>query len=266
MKTFIVFLFAVLSSFSFAQKVEDFAYVRVPVKFSALEANQYQANHYVQYLLRQKNFKIISENKQIEELLNAPCEIIFVDLKDESSWFKTKIKIEFRDCRDQLVSSFDGKTNIKDLRKGYLDAIKNALEEVGNYNGKAYSAIQKKDSNLAQKVIKAEKLIPAQKIQPNSKEKRVNSSAKQEATAGDFTVYSDGFRDYRLEERDEIFLLKDMVNQSLFARLFPTQNSEIYQVKFYDGSSAVAYFFDGKIMFEKFNDAGEKQALELNKK
>lgn len=263
MKFLITYSFLLFSFLAFAQEVEDFAFIRVPSKFSSFEPNQYQINHYVQHIIKQKKFKVISENQQVQEQYNNPCEMLFVDVTDESSWFTTKIKINFKDCKDQLIGSFDGITGIKDLRKGYLYAVKNALAKLGNYSGKTFTTVDKNSSIHKKNQIK--KNILKQEVQ-KTEEKNINSSAKKETTQNDFIVYSDGFRNYQLEEKGKIFLLKDTENQSLFARLFPTQSPEIYQVKFYDESSAVAYFSKDKITFEKFNNAGEKKTLELNKK
>lgn len=232
MKNTIKLFFLFISLLISAQNIENLSKVKIPEKFSDFESNQYQMNQFLSYLLKQKGFQVLSEKdlSSSDDLYN-PCEFIFPDIKDNSSWFKIKIKVDFKDCRGKLISSYDGKTTIKELRRGYLDALKDASKKITKY-----TPISNK--NISSQKTKKEEIVE--------------------------NLYSDGFWKYRLSKKDSFFTLSTTQNNIVFASLYPTEKSNVFLAKLSNGDTATAYFFTDKITIENYDDKGNKKELILN--
>lgn len=131
---------AVLMAFSaLAQNVNDYRYIIIPSKFSIFkEANKYNLNNLTKSVFEKQGFQVYYENDiHPQELAENRCKALFADLKENNSLFMTKIMLELKDCKNQVVYlSPEGQSREKEFAKAYVQAFR----EVGKAIGKLQSA------------------------------------------------------------------------------------------------------------------------------
>lgn len=128
--TFCVFL---LGTKGLAQELDGFKYIIVPKKYDFQPAeDKFQLNSLTKFLFNKKGFTALMEGeKQPEELRANPCLGANVNVLESSGMLATRITIELSDCRNQVVfTSVEGKSRIKDLKKGHHDALRKAFRSI----------------------------------------------------------------------------------------------------------------------------------------
>ncbi len=141
MKRLLVSVFFLLISLSAVSqnKLDAYKYVIVSKKFDFLnKEDQYQTSSLTKFLLNKKGFKaFLSSEKSLKEIKVNRCKFLFVNVVNRSSFFTTRNSIEFKDCNGALVyKSIEGKSKLKDYKKGYHQAIRNAFKDplIVNYS------------------------------------------------------------------------------------------------------------------------------------
>ena len=92
-----------ISSLSFSQStLNDYEMAIIPSKFKFQnEDNKYRINSTIKAFLKQKGFEAYVSTDVIPEgFLDYNCNKVFVNVLEENTLFSTKIKIEFKDCKD----------------------------------------------------------------------------------------------------------------------------------------------------------------------
>ncbi|HKJ41348.1 MAG TPA: hypothetical protein VKA27_04605 [Sunxiuqinia sp.] len=121
-------LFIILTGTLFAQST--YKYVIIPTKFPELSEgfNPYGMSSSIQAVLIKKNIP-----SQIEEGQRPAdyCDALTVDVIKVSSLLTNKLKVEFKNCRNQVVWQGEGKGQSKDFPTGYAEAFADA---VSNFN------------------------------------------------------------------------------------------------------------------------------------
>ncbi|RED50043.1 hypothetical protein [Seonamhaeicola aphaedonensis] len=126
--------------FAFAQtNLNNYKYVIVPNRFDFLKKkDQYQLNSLAEFLFKKHGFNAFLEGEDYpEDLKRNRCLALRSDVSAESGMFKTKLKIELKDCNDQTVyTSPFGESRDKEYEKAYNAALRQAFEGLGklNYN------------------------------------------------------------------------------------------------------------------------------------
>jgi len=117
---------------SFAQgNLNDYKYVIVPVKYDFLkEADKYQLNSLTEFLFNKYGFTAIMENEDFpQDLSNNRCLALNSDVISDSGLFKTKLKVELKDCKNQVIfTSRVGESREKEYEKAYTLALRDAFE------------------------------------------------------------------------------------------------------------------------------------------
>ena len=99
-----IILVALLFSFALpalAQiEINAFKYIIIPRKYDFLkEENQFRLNTITKHLFDQEGYLTLVQGNQYPEDVKAnPCIAVTVNVVDESSMFKTKLKIELKNC------------------------------------------------------------------------------------------------------------------------------------------------------------------------
>jgi hypothetical protein len=105
MKSKILLLFILISSYAFSQSVNDYQYVIVPVKYDFLsKEDQYGLNTLTKLLLQKYGFKAYLSNEEIP--LNTDkqrCNFLYADVIQDKSLFVTKVKVALKDCKEKVV-------------------------------------------------------------------------------------------------------------------------------------------------------------------
>ncbi|MGJ5643510.1 hypothetical protein [Formosa sp. S-31] len=118
--------------------LNQYKYVIVPETFEFLkEPNKYNMNALTKFLFDKYGFTAIMEGEDIPADLNSNgCLALRSDVINESSLFTTKLKVQLKDCKNQVVYvSNTGTTKEKEYQKAYQVALREAFEsfEALNY-------------------------------------------------------------------------------------------------------------------------------------
>jgi hypothetical protein len=132
-------LFVLLfSSFCFAQNVNNFKAVIVPLKFDFIRTNnQYRLCTISKSHLVNAGFTVYYSNEILPKEYTDRCDLLYYDIVKENAFLATKFHIELKDCSGNLVyKSETGYTKEKDTEMAYSDALKKAFVSVNNLHYK----------------------------------------------------------------------------------------------------------------------------------
>src|SRR5690554_135936 len=138
----LVIVFASLSSSSlvFSQNsVNDYKYVIVPNKYDFLDKeDEFQLNSIAHFLFNKYGFIAIKEDEIFpEDLMFNPCLALKSDMIDDSSAFKTKLKVQLKNCKGEVVYvSEPGENFEKKYDIAYNKALRSAFLYVKDLNYK----------------------------------------------------------------------------------------------------------------------------------
>ncbi|ESU22098.1 hypothetical protein FEDK69T_20740 [Flavobacterium enshiense DK69] len=127
MKKITLLIALLFTSFAFSQDVSDYKYIIVPKKFSFLkEANMYNLNALTKTVFENQGYEVYYDGDVFpQELAENRCRALFADMLENNTLLSTKIKIELKDCRNQVVYvSEEGVSREKDYAKGYVQAFR----------------------------------------------------------------------------------------------------------------------------------------------
>jgi hypothetical protein len=176
-----------ISSLSFSQStLNDYEMAIIPSRFQFQNSdNQYRINSTIKAFLKQKGFEVyVSTDVLPEGFLDYNCNKVFVNVIEENTMLSTKIKIEFKDCRQVVLFTTDlGESREKDVAKGYNEALLLTLKSFDKarykFSGKTYyddeaqEKLKSRDienvSNEVTKVIKSETGITYEKVVKSDK-------------------------------------------------------------------------------------------------
>ena len=142
------FLFSIATLL--AQKdINSYKYIIVPNQYEFQKSeDQHQINSLVKFLFEKDGFKVMSTSSPFpEELAKSPCMGLKAIVKNKSGMLTTKVKIDLVDCYNAVVfSSEEGKSKIKDYKKGYQEAVRKAFVAIDSLHYK-YDASLKIGAN-----------------------------------------------------------------------------------------------------------------------
>lgn len=150
MKSRLLFLLLLVSSYSFSQSVNDYAGVIVPLKYDFLKSeNQYRLNTLTKFNLQKAGFVAYYTNEMIPEELNVNnrCNLLNVDVLRDNAFLVTKLYVVLKDCFGKVVYKSEvGKSKEKEFEIAYAEALNMAFTSIYalryKYNGKTASVIQ----------------------------------------------------------------------------------------------------------------------------
>ena len=126
--------------------LNQYKYVSVPDRFDFMKTNdQFQMSSLTQFLLTKKGFTVLEsiENYPSDLAANS-CLLLDVNVKKIKGFLKTKLEVQFINCKKEVVfRSAIGTSKEKDFKIAYHQAIRAAFDsmEVLNYNYEASAAI-----------------------------------------------------------------------------------------------------------------------------
>ncbi len=196
MKTKLYLLFILFSSMAFSQStLNDYEMAYIPVRFKfQKEDNQFRLNTTIKAFLKQKGFEAyLSGDVLPEGFLDYNCNKVFVNVVEENTTFVTKLKVEFRDCKDAVLFVTDlGESRIKEYTPAHNEALVKALKSFDKakykFSGKTYFDEEaqlklkgREVENISEevtKVIKSEKEVKYEKVQKTPKTEDVQLVTK----------------------------------------------------------------------------------------
>ena len=120
MKTILSTILLATLGLANAQEIKDYKYIHVPDALSSFGENQYQLNSRLTFYLGKKNYEILKDDKSVwpAEALSDPCSLVRADLVKGKSLTNNKLNINFIDCKNQIVNTYEGSSTIKEYDKG----------------------------------------------------------------------------------------------------------------------------------------------------
>ncbi|WJS97070.1 hypothetical protein NYQ10_01945 [Flavobacterium johnsoniae] len=122
----------------FAQSVNDYKAVIVPVKYDFMKTdNQYRLATLSKQNLNKAGFEAFYTNQQLPEGYTDRCQVLYIDVVKDNAFLVTKLFIQFKDCFGQVVFTSEvGKSKEKDYEVAYKESLENAFKSVYALNYK----------------------------------------------------------------------------------------------------------------------------------
>ncbi len=132
MKRIFIFLTLLFFCTGFAQSVNDYKAVIIPLKYDFQnEENQYRIQTLIKYNLEKAGFQAFYSNEHIPGELNDRCKLLTVNLLKESSFFITKLSVVLKDCYGvEIFKSEQGRSREKIFEDAYFEALTNAFKSI----------------------------------------------------------------------------------------------------------------------------------------
>ena len=131
-KFFTILLTCFIATSVFSQvTINSYKYVIVPNKFDFLKAkDEYNLNSLTKFLFNRYGFEAIMEGSDYpKDLVLNRCLALESDVTKESGLFKTKLKIELKDCNDKvLYTSPLGESREKEYKTAFNLALRDAFK------------------------------------------------------------------------------------------------------------------------------------------
>ena len=129
MKVRFLFFFALLTSFSFAQSLNDFRAVIVPLKFDfQKKQNEYRVSTLTKFNLNKAGFEAFYAE---EPNPYDKCSLLYIDVINVKAFLATKMYFVLKDCNGkEIFKSITGYTKEKDYQLAYTEAINEAFNSL----------------------------------------------------------------------------------------------------------------------------------------
>jgi hypothetical protein len=124
-------VFLALQIASAQKTIHNFSYVVVPTQFYfQKQADQYQLNSLAKFLFEKEGVQVFLDTEKIPQvLLMQACGGLELQVLDKSSFLKSKLRFELRDCENVLVFSSElGQSDEKEFKKSFHECLRNAFE------------------------------------------------------------------------------------------------------------------------------------------
>ncbi|WP_035650486.1 hypothetical protein [Flavobacterium sp. ASV13] len=168
----IKFLLAVffISVIGFAQSVNDYKAVIVPLKYDFLKSeNQYRLATISKGNLTKAGFQAFYANEELPAELNDRCQLLYIDVKKDNGFLVTKLFVELKDCYGTVVYTSEiGKSKEKDYEVAYRESLNMAFISINGlhykYSGKTATPSGKAGMITAAPVAVAATARPSQPV------------------------------------------------------------------------------------------------------
>ena len=135
----IIFLFHLPVFTQNSSNINNYKYVSVPDRFDFLKtSDQYQLNSLTEFLLKKNGFIVMNELKYYpSDLAENTCLLLDVNVEKIKSFLKTKLQVEFKNCKNQIIFKSEiGVSNEKDFKTAFHEALRASFISIGdaNYN------------------------------------------------------------------------------------------------------------------------------------
>ena len=129
MKVRFLFFFALLTSFSFAQSINDFKAVIVPLKFDFQKnKNEYRVSTITKHNLAKAGFEAFytEETNPYDK-----CSLLYIDVINVKAFLATKMYFVLKDCNGkEIFKSTTAYTKEKDYQLAYTEVINEAFNSL----------------------------------------------------------------------------------------------------------------------------------------
>lgn len=273
---FALLAFFIISILPAQVNLNDYKYVSIPNKFEFLkEANQYRLNELTQFLFQKHGFTTIMEEDVLpKDAINNGCLVLNADVLNDSGMFKTKLKVELKNCNGEIVfSSLEGTSRDKKYNVAYNEALRGAFKsfEVLNYkyvpNEKAI-ALAKVEDEKEEEIKKLKEKIKELKETETKTNVKIVEKAKEvikkpvikETTKEEVVEKAITNNILYAQPKNTGFQLVDTTPKVIYT-IFPSGREGVYIVK---GIDAIIYKETSRwIIAEQKGNSLEKKTLNI---
>lgn len=235
-------------SMTYGQKLSDYEYIYVPIKFKDYDTNEYNLNTLLKKSLEGKKYKVIQDDMTSwpSELRQNPCKVLTAELLNDSNMFRNRVKLQFTDCQKKVVSETKGNSLYKEYDLGFQDALKQSLVSIPASmpdpnvisSGVKETLKEETPKPIDQKEIKEEKkeVVPAKTVETETKK---------------VTSYTNGKLNLQKVQisKDQFILISS--NSSVpYATFKNTAKADVYRVTLENGTSTLGYTENGNLVIE----------------
>lgn len=193
----IVFLGFFIISFSLfgQQTINNFKYVVVASKTDLFNsADKYKTSSLTKFLFNKNGFNAFLSSERFPEDLNSNrCSALYANIKKISSFLKTKIKIELRDCNNIVFhTSYEGESKEKEYKKAFHEAIRKAFKDpiFKGYSYKPQTTIRRAIVKSIETPKELHKVKEALVIKLDAVKRKVSSEVKKSKTLTEVVLYA----------------------------------------------------------------------------
>ena len=168
-KSFLVMLLLLISH-SYAQSVNDYSAVIIPIKYDFLrQENQYRLNTLTKFNFTKAGFVAFYTKETIPEEYNNRCSLLRADVEKENGFLITKLYIVLKDCNDKVIFKSEvGKSNEKDYQVAYTEALNEAFQSVYKLQYKYSGAVAKSQPSVVQQMALSPAIVQKSTENPQS--------------------------------------------------------------------------------------------------
>ncbi len=141
MKNKLMLLLLLVVSYGFAQSVNDYKAVIIPMNYDFLKTeNQYRLQTITKMNLQKAGFQAFYATEAIPAEIIDRCSLLYVDVKKENAFLVSKLFVVLKDCYGtEIFKSAIGKSREKEYEVAYVEALNLAFESLYSlsykYNG-----------------------------------------------------------------------------------------------------------------------------------
>lgn len=141
MKKHLVLIALFISGLGFAQSINDYKAVIIPLKYEFMKSdNQYRLATLTKFNLEKAGFEAYYVNEEKPMGLGDRCGLLDLDVVNQKAFLTTKLYIVFKDCFGKIVYQSEiGLSREKSYDVAYSEALNKAFESVialnYKYNG-----------------------------------------------------------------------------------------------------------------------------------
>jgi hypothetical protein len=176
MKKSFLFLLILFVSYSYAQSVNDYKAVIVPLKYDFLNGeNQYRLSTLTKFNLNKAGFVAFYNKETFPLEYSNRCDLLYIDVVKESGFLTTKLFITMKDCNEKIIfQSTVGKSKEKDYKIAYNEALNEAFQSVYDLQYKYSGAVSKTEPIVVQTqsapVVLEKAIVAEAKVNVESKD------------------------------------------------------------------------------------------------
>ena len=226
MKKRFLFLLILMVSYSYAQSVNDYKAVIIPLKYGFLKVeNQYRLNTLTKFNLIKAGFVSFYSAETIPVEYKDRCSLLYVDVVNDSGFLITKLHITLKDCNDRIIfQSGVGKSREKDYQVAYAEALNEAFESIYDLQYKYSGMIAKTQPLVVQQTEAAPVILEKatlNDVKVNIENKDINLLYAQ-ATATGFQLIDNTpkvvMKLFKTSQANLFIAIKDTVQGSLILK------------------------------------------------
>lgn len=267
MKRIILLMLCIgLNTSLFGQNLQDYEFIRVPVKFDFLkEENQYQLNALTAFLFEKKGFQVLYRDDIPKNI--DPCNVLQANVHSDSGFLRTRLYFTLENCKEAIVfTSETGISREKDFKLSYHEALRAAFASIEpvRTNMTTNENIIKEDSVVTieeterRKEIVIDPVVTAndlEVIEDNKKTAEANGASGQTFKE---RRYINGPSKYILKNTSTGFDLFKAGSEEKFARLVKSGGGDTYLYSSENFSGSAFFDASGNLVVEYLEPSSQQ--------